>query len=256
MTTLSPVGSTSLNVAGRNVPRPETRIPLSLWRELRQWMIQNDADAAPMLKWAADEVSPPPHPEKMASEIVWIILCAGKTAQAARTIEKKVWDAIDQGRPVVAAFGHKARAAAIETVWRDRERLFAELATKIGDEMALLEWCRGLPWVGEITAFQLMKNFGVDCPKPDIWLCRLAGIPDRPGGHVETRFAACRELCLPLAAATGDRIAVVDSLLWLACNKGVLSVSPDGGPIDFRATPITARPIIVQAETPQLEIWP
>ena len=156
----------------------------------------------------------------------------------------------------VGALIDKARAAAIEAVWRDRERLFAELATKIGDEMALLEWCRSLPWVGGITAFQLMKNFGVDCPKPDIWLCRLAGIPDRPGGHVEARFAACRELCLPLGKATSDRIAVVDSLLWLACNKGILCVSPDAGPVEFRPTQITARPVIIQAESPQLEIWP
>jgi hypothetical protein len=50
-------------------------------------------------------------------------------------------------------------------------------------------------------------------------------------------------LCRPLAEATGDRIAAVDSLLWLACNKGVLRVSSDAGPVTFCTDEITSRSI-------------
>ncbi|EHP94480.1 hypothetical protein MetexDRAFT_0679 [Methylorubrum extorquens DSM 13060] len=225
------------------VPSPGDRVPVSLWLRLRTWMIANDPDAAPMLDWSRT-IEPPPHADKLAGEIVWIILCAGKTAQAARTIETRVWDALDAGRPVVEAYGHRGRAAAIETVWHDRHRLFAELGEHLGDDDALLAWCRSLPWVGAITCYQLAKNLGRDVPKPDIWLCRLAGIPDRPVGRTEERFAACRDLCAPLAEASGDRVAAVDSLLWLACNKGVLTVDAQAGPVVFNPRTITARPIM------------
>lgn len=230
------------------VPRPEDRISIAMWRDVRAWMLANDEDAGRMLQWSLEERVKPPSPEAMASEIIWIILCAGKSAQAARTIEKKVWAAIDAGKPVMEAFGHRGRAAAIERCWSKRQSLYQELQAVIDDEAALMAWCRALPWVGDITAFQLMKNFGVDCPKPDIWLCRLAGIPDRPAGKVERRFAACRELCRHLGEATGDSLAVVDSLLWLACNKGILTVSSHAGPVAFHPKVSTLRSMHIAAE--------
>jgi hypothetical protein len=207
-------------------------------------MLANDPDAEPMVSWST-ALAEPANAEKLAGEIIWIILCAGKTAQAARTIERRIWDAIDAGRPVLSAFGHCMRAAAIETAWARRHDLFDEFATlKDASDEELLAWCRAMPGVGTVTCFQLAKNLGRDLPKPDIWLCRLAGIPDRPGGRVDERFAACRALCLPLAQATGDRIATVDSILWLACNKGVLQVDASGGPISYRPGTIRARPIM------------
>jgi hypothetical protein len=41
-------------------------------------------------------------------------------------------------------------------------------------------------------------------------------------------FPACQALCAGLAAATGDRSATVDSVLWLACNKQLLDIDADG----------------------------
>jgi hypothetical protein len=40
-------------------------------------------------------------------------------------------------------------------------------------------------------------------------------------------------LCRPLAEATGERIAIVDSALWLATSKGVLNVDANAGPVWF-----------------------
>jgi hypothetical protein len=228
----------------RALPAPSDRMPADLWIELRSWMLANDPDAPPMLDWST-ALAEPTDPEKLAGEIVWIILCAGKTAQAARCIERRVWDAIHAGSPVLSAFGHRMRAAAIETAWARRKDLYDEFASlKAASDEDLLAWCRAMPGVGAVTCFQLAKNLGRDLPKPDIWLCRLAGIPDRPGGRVQERFAGCRALCLPLAEATGDRIATVDSLLWLACNKGVLQVDAFGGPVSYRPGAIKARPIM------------
>ncbi len=234
----------SLMFAGRPLPASGERVPVDLWKELRAWMIANDPDAAPMADWSTS-IAAPADAEKLAGEIVWIVLCAGKTAQAARTIERSVWAAIHAGRPVLSAFGHRMRAAAIEFAWAEREPLFRKLLDMRGaSDEDLLAWCRTLPGVGAVTCYQLAKNLGRDLAKPDIWLCRLAGIPDRPGGRVLERFAACRDLCVPLAQSTGDRIATVDSMLWLACNKGVLSVDAQGGPIAYRPSAIRARPIM------------
>jgi hypothetical protein len=182
--------------------------------------------------------------DDLAGEIIWIILCAGRSAQAARTIEARVWCAIRQGRPVVEAFGYRAKAEAIETAWSNRGGLFGELwkVLETDDLTRLVEWCGNLRFIGDDTKWQLAKNLGADVCKPDIWLCRLAGFPDKPRRPERIRFPACMDLCRPLAEATGDRIATVDSVLWLACNKGVLVPTPEA--VHFRPKTITARPIL------------
>lgn len=232
-----------------SIPAPETRVPVDLYVELRQWLLDNDPDGQEMLNWSTEQIGFPATAEDTAGEIVWIILCAGRSAQAARTIEKRVWAALEAGRPVVEAFGYRAKAEAIERAWREREKDYAALReVGTGDVEKLVAWCGSLPFVGDDTQFQLAKNFGADVCKPDIWLCRLAGIPDKPRRAVKFRFPACMALCRPLAAATGDRIATVDSLLWLACNKGVLDVDSAAGPVRFRPRAITARSIMSPAE--------
>jgi hypothetical protein len=177
----------------------------------------------------AATLTAPATPEKLASEVIWVILCAGRSAQAARTIERKVWDAINDGRPVVEAFGYRAKAAAIERAWREREQDFEEMkrAVAVGSAEALVDWCGSIPFIGDDTQFQLAKNLGADLLKPDRWVCRLAGIPDNPRRAVKYRFPVCMALCRPLAEAT------VDSALWLATSKGVLNVDANAGPVWF-----------------------
>lgn len=239
------------------IPPAETRVPAAMYAELRHWLLANDPDAGKMLSWSLATLLPPATPEKMAAEIIWIILCAGRSAQAARTIERKVWTAIESQRPVVEVFGYRAKAAAIERAWVEREKDFAAMqeAMKAGSPERLVEWCGSLPFIGDDTQFQLAKNFGADLCKPDIWLCRLTGIPDKPRRSVTVRFPACMALCRPLANATGDRIAAVDSMLWLACNKGVLAVDSNAGGVRFLPRAIKARSIFDAApSTSQLEL--
>jgi hypothetical protein len=231
------------------LPRPEQRVTVDLYVEVRAWLLENDPDAEPLWTWSMLEVGLPETPEKLAQEVTWIILCAGRSAQSARTIEKRVYAAMAAGRPVVEAFGYRAKAEAIERAWREREADFNVLSA-IGnaDVDKLVAWCGSISYVGSVTRYQLAKNVGADLVKPDIWLSRLAGFPDRPCRAAEIRFASCMDLCRPLAAATGDRIAAVDSLLWLACNKGVLEVGAQAGPVAFNRRPITARSMLVAAD--------
>lgn len=222
------------------------RVPVAMYRELEQWMLQNDSDAGEMIRWCLSDRRPT-RAEDLAHEIIWIILCAGRSAQAARTIEGRVLAALDQGRPAVEAFGYRAKAAAIDRAWRDRESDLAacHLALDSRRVETVLDWCGSIPFIGDDTKFQLAKNIGCDeVTKPDIWMCRLAGFPDRPRRPVAVRFAACLALARPLAEATGSTVAMVDSILWLACNKGVLQVDAGAGPVRFVPRQITARSIL------------
>lgn len=230
------------------VPSPESRVSADLYREVRAWLLANDPDASKVVEWAEREIAFPASPEEMAGDVIWIILCAGRSAQAARTLEKRVWAQIRAGRPVVEVFGYRAKADAIERAWAERVKDYAALRA-IGPDKPeqIVEWAGNLPFVGDDTKFQLAKNFGADVCKPDIWLCRLAGIADKPRRNIRLRFAACMALCRPLAAAAGERVATVDSVLWLACNKRVLQVGAQGGPVHFRPQPITARSMLIAA---------
>lgn len=231
-----------------DVPPPEDRIAASTYLEARAWLLANDEDAQRMRDWS-ERVRYPRDPDHTAHEIIWIILCAGRSAQSARTIENKVMAAIRGGRPIVEAFGYRAKAEAMEDAWKRRAELYGELVAVLasGDQEAVVDWCGAIRYVGDDTKFQLAKNFGADVCKPDIWLSRLTGFPDRPRLAVRRRFPACMALCRHLGAAAGDKVATVDSLLWLACNKGVLKVSPEAGPVTFDAKRITARSIYTAA---------
>jgi len=231
-----------------DVPPPNTRVPPTMYMELRRWMLDNDPDATEMVEWSA-AIAPPPDAAEMAGEIIWIILCAGRSAQAARTLSKRVWEALDAGKSAFEAFGYRAKALAIDRAWRERETDFAALQKVLATASVnrLLEWCRSIPFVGDDTQFQLAKNFGADFAKPDIWLCRLSGFPDKPRRAVAKRFEACMGLCRSLAEASGDRVATVDSLLWLACNKQILQVDRQAGPVRFVPRAITARSIMAVA---------
>lgn len=221
------------------VPPSHARVPVELYLQVRKHVLENDQDGAQMFAWSNDERQPPATPEDLAGEVVWIILCAGRSAQSARTIEKKVWAAIEAGKPAVTGFGYRAKAAAIDRAWAERENDFQGLqqALATGAVRDVVHWCGTLPYVGAITRYQLAKNVGQDLVKPDIWLSRLVGLPDRRGGSAEFRFDACMALCAPLVDATGDSFATCDSMLWLACNKGILQVDANAGPVTFQPAP-------------------
>lgn len=231
------------------IPSPETRVPPSLYCEVRDWLLANDDDGPQMMHWS-NTVGLPINAEKMASEIIWIILCAGRSAQSARTIEHKVWAAINAGEPVVTAFGYRAKAAVIERAWRQRTGDFEALqeVLKLNDPQKLLEWCYAIPFIGDDTQYQLAKNFGGQCCKPDIWMCRLVGIPDRPRRRLAERYDACMRLCRMLSEATGDKVAAIDSMLWLACNKKILRTDAEAGPISLHTGDVRIRSINEAAE--------
>ncbi len=177
------------------------------YREIRAAVIK--AGYEHDINWAQN-VKTPETAEDFAGEVIWVILCSGMKEQVARIIQTRVWAAIKAGKPVKGnVLGKSGKAAAVDTIWHDRERLFR--AFQIANDK--VEFSLTLPWIGNITKWHLAKNLGVDCAKPDVHLERVAS-------YYETTPA---DLCADLAAATGDRIATVDLVIWRACNLGIIN---------------------------------
>lgn len=167
------------------------------------------------IAWARD-IHPPEDPEAFAMEVAYVIINSGMRWTVARGIWKRVSQRLSLDMPIHCsrAFGHAGKTRAIDHVWENRRDLFNRfMALQIpAEQLAFLE---GLPWIGGITKYHLAKNFGVDVAKPDRWLERVAHV------HCQDVQAFCEEL----ARATGDRVAVVDTVIWRCCAMGALQVT-------------------------------
>src|SRR3546814_12142360 len=70
-------------------------------------------------------------------------------------------------------FGHKGKSAAMDHIWANRTQLFADYLAAPDK----IQYCRSIPWIGDITCYHLAKNFGAQVAKPDVHLVRVAVRP-------------------------------------------------------------------------------
>lgn len=166
-----------------------------------------EAGYAAEIRWASS-IEPCGGPMEFASEAIWVILNSGMKEQVARGIWTRMQRVLVRGESASTVFGHAGKCSAIDTIWGGMVDLFADFEAA-DDKVA---WCETLPWIGSITKYHLAKNLGVDCCKPDRHLIRMAEWGDETPD----------QLCARLAAATGDRIAAVDTVLWRAANLGII----------------------------------
>jgi hypothetical protein len=102
------------------------------------------------------------------------------------------------------AFGNKAKVDAV-----------LELAAVVAEEgwpaikAAIAkggpEYLQRFRFIGKITCFHLARDLGLDCVKPDRHLARMA---EAAG------YATPLAMCTVIADFTGDRLGVVDMVLW------------------------------------------
>lgn len=164
--------------------------------------------AADDISWA-NGCAPPTDADEFALEIIFVICNSGMRHAVAAQIYRKVRGELLEGGSAAAVFGHKGKAAAIDTVWRERRRLLnCYLAA---DDKVM--WAETLPWIGKITAYHVAKNFGAQVAKPDVHLRRLADIEK----------TTPQMLCERLARETGHKVVVIDTVLWRACATGLMN---------------------------------
>lgn len=159
------------------------------------------------IQWAA-EIKPCADAVEFFMEYSWVVLNSGMKEQIARKIWSRILDAMQKGKKAIDVFGHKGKARAIDTMCHRRNERFDEYG-KSPDKLTYLQ---SLPWIGPITKYHLAKNLGHDCVKPDRHLVRIAAMEGKTPD----------ELCRELSVATGNKLAVIDTVLWRAANLGIL----------------------------------
>lgn len=145
----------------------------------------------------------------LRDEAIWVILNSGMKEQIARIISNRIKQAWSDGKPTSSAFGHKGKVAAIDYVRENCGKIYEQYYRASNK----IEFLQTIPFIGGITKYHLAKNLGHDCVKPDRHLVRIAK---------EYKFNDCFDLCKWLSSETGDKVSVVDIVLWRAANLGWL----------------------------------
>jgi hypothetical protein len=150
-------------------------------------------------------------------EQAWVVLSTGMRATVVAQLFESIssafcnWD-IDaiQRNPnrcidrAFRAFRHRGKINAIATncglladegldEWKNALRIFGPT------------WLMRLAYIGPVTCMHLAKNFGLDVVKPDRHLIRMS----QASGHRDAG-----SLCELFSDLSGDRVSVVDLVLW------------------------------------------
>jgi hypothetical protein len=156
--------------------------------------------------------------EAFLRESAWVILSAGMREAVIRAKFAAISRAFLNWRSAsaICARHHSCRARALQEFHHAKKIgsiiAVAEHTAAIGfnavkDAIATegVDYLGRLPFVGPTTRWHLAKNLGLDVAKPDRHLMRIAVAAGFPSPH---------HLCTAIAASTGDRVALVDLVLW------------------------------------------
>lgn len=164
------------------------------------------------LRWAEDLQHVVPDPFYVVSETAWVILNSGFRYAVARKkyplIQKAFydWDPSKLERDcVTAARQHLNHRGKIEAMYSVAEEVRRDGIARIVAEAADPKKLTRLPFIGKITCWHLAKVLGADVVKPDVHLQRAAAAAGK---------SSALELCKEIQTASGDRLTVIDSVLW------------------------------------------
>jgi hypothetical protein len=151
-------------------------------------------------------------------ESAWVVLCTGMKELVIRRIFQNIsasfmnWkDAatITENAEIceskaIAVFNHPRKISAILSLCKKVSELgFENIRYSI--QRQGVDFLRTFDFIGPITCYHLAKNIGLDVVKPDRHLVRIAKATKMPDPY---------DLCCLIARMTGDRISVVDLVLW------------------------------------------
>ena len=87
--------------------------------------ILREAGYGPSIEWS-ETVGPPKTAKQFAREAIYVICNSGMRNSVARPIFERCMHALRAGGSSCTVFGHGGKCAAIDAIWADRKRLFAE----------------------------------------------------------------------------------------------------------------------------------
>lgn len=151
-------------------------------------------------------------------EAAWVVLSAGMRESVIRNCFRKIssaflnWtsaEAIVRNRiscekEAIKIFNHPRKISAIGSICNKVASIgFGIFREKV--EVEGIDFLQGLDFIGPVTKYHLAKNVGLDVVKPDRHLLRLAKC---------TNYKYPKDLCQAIADVTGDKLSVVDLILW------------------------------------------
>lgn len=189
---------------GRRISTDEEEIRLYL--DMRKELI--DRGYKEEIEWC-ENVKKCPDMYEFFNQYIWVVLNSGMRNQVAQKIADKVYTALANGVDINTVFGHKGKCKAIMYVKDNLDQIWN---WGFEDNVPSVEYLERLPYIGKITKYHLARNLGCDVCKPDRHLTRIAKL------YSMTPV----DLCNKIASRTGDRIGVVDVVLWRSANLGLI----------------------------------
>ncbi len=138
--------------------------------------------------------------EDFLRQYIFVVISSGMRNQVAEKIFNKFLIARN-----LNDIGHEGKRKAIATAMEKYGDWFSELQES-EDKLTFLDT---LPFIGKITKYHLARNLGIDVAKPDRHLVRLA----KRFGYDDVQ-----KMCKEISDKTGERIAVIDEILWRYSN--------------------------------------
>jgi len=151
-------------------------------------------------------------------EAAWVVLSAGMREEIVRrkfgaisiafcnwlSAREIVVNAGCCRRAACGIFNHPKKIESILEIARRVEGLgFDVFRSKLDVEG--VGFLRSLPYMGPATSCHLAKNIGLDVAKPDRHLTRMSVLAGYNGPE---------QMCLAISEAVGDRLSVVDLVMW------------------------------------------
>ena len=103
------------------------------------------------------EIAAPETADEFAQQVIETICHASVTPTVGRRTFERCMRALSLGSTSRLGFRHPAKAEAVDTIWRERERMF-EAYTASPDKLRFLAT---LPWIGPVTKHSLARRLGL-----------------------------------------------------------------------------------------------
>lgn len=154
-------------------------------------------------------------------ETAWVILCSGFREKVIRDKFDQIslcfydWESAQSilkskknvKNNALKIFGHEKKIEAIlDAARRISNEGFLNLKHHIKNDT--INKLREFSYIGEVTAYHLAKNLGIDIAKPDRHLVKVA---KKMGYHDVQKF------CEEISKASKDPVSVVDIVIWRYC---------------------------------------
>ena len=151
-------------------------------------------------------------------EAAWVILSTGMRESVIRGKFLGISEAFRQWRSAreilrnrnqcqkqaMKMFGHLGKISAIIDIAQEVDDVGFDSVRKCIIEEGV-EYLGKFHFIGPVTRYHLAKNLGLDVVKPDRHLVRISKV---------ALFSSPHELCQKISYLTGDRLGVVDLVIW------------------------------------------